>query len=114
MLLTVKDALGNDATVIAQGQATPTDRSGMIVGTDASQALLNANAARSGWFFQNLGTEPMFINELAADATSQPVDGDGSIMVPPGASFPPCGYPVPPGQVNVTGTAGQFYVAREW
>lgn len=109
MLLTVKNGNGQDVTIIVQGQASPTDKSGVIEGASAQQ-VLDANGTRSGWFFQNLGTDAMFLNELGADATN----GQGSIMVRPGECFPPCGYAVTTAPVSVLGTAGQGFTAREW
>ena len=113
MLLNVIDANGNQQTIIAQSQGVPADLSGLISATGQSQILLNANAGRSNYFIQNLGTNPMFVNELGVAASETVAPLNGSIMIPPGGSFPPFGYPITTTQINIIGTAGDAFVARE-
>lgn len=112
MLLTVKNALGENVTVVSSGQESPTDASGIATG--ASQALFNANANRSGWFVQNRGASPMYVNELGAVATDVISGGAGCFKIAPGESFPPAGFPVTTSQINIIGIAGEEFVAREW
>lgn len=109
MLLSVLDGQGFAQTVIAQSQADATDRSGSITTTATSQALMVANANRSGWFVQNISDEILTIGDLGTDATLA-----GAITIYPGNTFPPPGYPVTVTAINIAGTAGKLFVAREW
>lgn len=109
MLLQILDGDGFPQTVIWQSQQTPTDRSGTIASTGVSQPVMESNTNRSGFLFQNLGASPMSLSEIGADATAP-----GAVVVYPGDTFPPRGYPVPTTAVNVAGTAGEAYTAREW
>lgn len=108
MIITVVDGQGVLRSVSWQAQDAITDRSGSLA-TAATQVLMTANTSRAGWFFQNLGTNPMRISELGADATL-----NGAIMVRAGETFPPPGYPIPTGAIEVAGTAGDLFTAREW
>lgn len=82
---------GETYTIIMAGaDETVIDRSGTFAAPNVSQVLMEANADRSGWFFQNNTTEEVWINELGGDAQAN----NGCIMVAPGESFPPAGYPV--------------------
>lgn len=110
MLLKVIDALGNPQTIVTQGQEAVVDYSGTITSTGLSQPGLAANALRSGWCLQNVGTAPLWCNTLGAGATA----GAGSFLVPVGGMFPPAGYPVTTDAVNLLGTAGSAYTIQEW
>lgn len=114
MLLVVTDANGAQQTLVAQAQATASDYSGSITATGTSQALAAANALRSGWFIQNRGANPMYINDLGLPASSTISAGNGSIEVAPGATFPPFGYPISTTAFNITGTAADTFLYREW
>jgi hypothetical protein len=110
MLLTIKDANGDNRNIIANSQAAPTDLSGTIAAANVSQVLAPENLDRSGFYFQNLSEQGILINELGNDAT-----GAGSFMVEPLGVFPPCGYPVPTGAITIAGPAvGAAFAAREW
>jgi hypothetical protein len=113
MLLQVIDGQGLLTTVIAASQETVVDHSGSITGS-GSQALLAVNPTRSGWFVQNRGTNPMYINELGAAASAAVSAGSGSVMIPAGASFPPAGYPLTSQAINILGTLADNFVCREW
>lgn len=110
MLLNVKDSAGDTQIVVVQAQENPSDASGVIVADGVSQTLVGAFAERSGFLIQNLSVEnPMYINEIGGDATSP-----GSFMLVPRAFFPPPGYPVPTGDINIAGSMGDRYAARVW
>lgn len=108
MRLVIVDGDGEQRDVVWQSVETPADASDAIAGA-GSQPLLAENLNRAGWFFQNCGAASMRVNELGADATM-----DGAIVIPPGGTFPPPGYPVTTTQINVSGTMGQKYSCREW
>ena len=110
MLLVVLDGIGISQTLIVAGQEAVVDRSGSIAATAVAQQLLAPNSMRSGFILQNLSSvNPLYINDLGAATTT-----GGSFAVPPGAFFPPQGYPVSTGALSVLGTAGSIYSAREW
>lgn len=108
MLLVVRDGLGNVQTITAQATGTPTDRSGVIAGA-VSQPLMVANALRSGYVVQNTGSQVMTVSELGTDATAA-----NSFQLGVGQFFPPAGYIITQGAINIAGLAGDTYVAREW
>ena len=110
MLLSILDGNAVAQTVIVAGQEAPVDRSGAIAGTSVAQSLLAANLTRSGYFLQNLGANPMYINELGSSA----VAGQGSVKVVPGATFPLPGMPLTTAALSIVGTAGDAFTAREW
>lgn len=111
MLLNVLDAAKTLRTICAQSQDSPTNRSGTITAAGASQVLMAANANRSGWFVQNTGQNiTIRVNDLAGD----PADANSVILLY-GQTFPPPGYPVTVGAINITGdVTGSPYSAREW
>jgi hypothetical protein len=109
MLLNVLDATATAQKVIVKGQEAIVDHSSTITATGVSQQALAANAFRSGYFFQNLSARNMFINELGAATQIQ-----GSILIPPGGSFPPDNYPVNTAAINIIGTISDGFTAREW
>jgi hypothetical protein len=113
MQLTVKDGNGQAQTVIAQANDLATDLSGVLAGY-TSVPVAPQNAARAGYFFQNQGANPMWVNELGLPATQTPVANNGSILVPPGGSFPPPGFPVSTAQISVIGTPGDTFAFRTW
>lgn len=114
MLLVVVDGNGNQQTIIAQGQQlvdTVTDFSSAIEVTGQTQTISPPNPARSGIYFQNNGQHPMQINDAGnAGAETEPA----SFVVYPGGTWPPLGYPIPVGAINVSGTAGDAFVEKEW
>ena len=113
MLLNVTDGNGLPQKIITPGQETVIDQSGIIAATTTSQIMAATNAFRSGIAFQNNGAHNMIVNDLAP-AVSPTVAGDGSFVVVPGAYWPPQGYPVSTGAINVSGTAGDTYTCRTW
>jgi hypothetical protein len=108
MLLKVSDALAATQTLISKAQEAITDRSGTIVATGVSQALIASNALRSGFFFQNNSLSPMWLNDLGTALA-----GAGSIQVAPGAILS-MHYPVTGNAWQILGTAGTFFTAREF
>ncbi len=110
MLGTIIDGNGNAQFVVLPSQEAIADRSGTIATTGVSQVALAANTGRSGYTIQNRSTtNPMYVNELGAAST-----GLGSFEIPPGGFFPPNGAPVHTNAVQILGTAGDLYTAREW
>ena len=108
MLLIVQDGQGNAQTVIARGQESVSENSGVIAQTGQSQLLLAANNLRSGWIMQNNGLYPMTVNEIGNSALTN------SFIVPAGYMFPPANFPVTTNQLNIAGTAGDAYTLRTW
>lgn len=108
MLLSVKDASGEEQIIIVGGQATPTNHSGTIAVNGQSQIMIPADPGRSGFYFQNRSPGTLQINEIgsATDAAA--------FSVPPGGTFPPCGYPTPTGDITVAGPFGAAFAARSW
>lgn len=124
MLIQILDAQGVPHWSTAQGQDQINDYSGSLaagsVGVNAVfQQVMPANvgpppAGRAGWLFQNTSGNPMLLNEL--DPTVSTVTNSWTIN--PGEAFPPCGFPIPTGIIQVMGTAasqqGDTYTCREW
>lgn len=115
MIIQVVDANGALQQIIVQSPATPTDRSGTITATSVSQTLLDpvqAGGSRSGWLVQNKGVNgfTMQINDTGNPADESP----SSINLAPGAFFPPPGYPVTQGEINIAGAEGDNFMCREW
>lgn len=92
----------------------PTDHSGSIADGALAQVLMPANADRAGWLVACVGPGALYVNEVGAAASEAVADGDGSIVLTPGQSFPPCGYPIIQGAISVIGPTGTAFVAREW
>jgi hypothetical protein len=109
MQIAFVDGNGNQQIAIGQSVATPTDRSGTIAVGATSQQLMAPNALRSGWFIQNQSASAMQISEIGNASTAV-----GFIIIAAGQSFPPPGYPVTLGQINISGTAAAVFAAREW
>ena len=109
MLVNILDGNGAAQKVILKGQEAPIDHSGAISVTGVAQQMLAANVLRSGWVMQNLGANPMRVNDLGTATV-----GAGSFQVAVGAFFPPEGYPVSTGAVSILGTATDVYSVREW
>ena len=109
MLLNVLDSAGVTQKIIVASQEAVVDKSGSIASTGVAQVAIAANLLRSGFFIQNKGANPMYVNELG-DATADA----GSFTIAPGASFPPAGYPVSTGAISILGTAADVFSAREW
>lgn len=115
MIIQVVDANGVTQFVVWNAPATPTDRSGTIQNTNATQTLLDPvpqGSYRSGWVIQNNGQSgnTIQINDIGNPADQSP----SSYYLPPGATFPPPGYPPTQGEVNIAGVAGDNFMAREW
>lgn len=113
MLLKILDALGVSQTIVAKGQEAALDHSGIIAATGVSQQVLAANVLRSGYLIQNRGANPMRVNELGV-AVSAVSAGNGSFEIPVSGFFPPEGFPLSTGVVNIIGTINDGFVVREW
>lgn len=109
MIITILDAAGVQQSVIAKGQESVVDKSGTITATGVSQLLMAANANRSGFLVQNLGSNPMHINAFGVAA-----DDQTSFTIAPGAFFPPENYPITTGAITILGTIGDKFAAKEW
>ena len=110
MLIKVLDETGTPQSMIVNGQEALVDSSGTIATTNTSQIGVSANAYRTGFFFQNLGSHNMWVNELG-NAT----EVAGSVLIAPGQSISaPYNYPVSVGAINVIGTSGDGYTIRTW
>lgn len=111
MLLKVIDGEGQEQTIIVEGQETVVDQSGTITADQTSQNVVAENDSRSGFFFYNpLNNDNMWVNDLGAAVA----DDSKSFLVMPGGRWPPQGYPISVGAIQVIGTIGQAYLAREW
>ena len=109
MLIKIKDADGIDQLVTVRGAESIVDKSGVIAVTSLSQTAIAANPLRSGFFFQNNGSNNMWLSELA-DATND----SPSIKIIPGEKFSSFSYPLISSNIRVIGTVGDKYTAREW
>jgi len=110
MLTKILDALGVQQTVVTASQEAVVNKSGTITATGVSQTLAAANALRSGWFFQNNGSNPMYLNEVGADASAT----SNSFVVQAGGTFPPAGFALTTAKISVLGTIGEAFTCREW
>lgn len=102
---------GHPLPVSQRGRTvTYTDRSGTIAAAGTAQPLAPANAARGGFFIENLSTGDLWITSLGTATIGQP-----AIRIAAGQlyEFPANG--VPGASLSIVGaTAGQSYAAREW
>ena len=108
------DNSGGDSTnplIVAYTSATLTSRSGTIATGGTAQQLMAANAARKGWWLQNLSTGDLWVNRFGGTASAaQP-----NIQIPSGAL-----YETPAGGagsilVSIYGaTTGQAFASGEW
>src|SRR5258708_2226632 len=114
MLLAVRDGNNQQQTVTVQSQAAAVDRSGVLAATSVSQPAMPANINRSGYYIQNIGLNPMQVNELGGDASISAAAGAGSYVIQPGGTFPPPGFPVSVTPINIAGTIGDAWIARDW
>lgn len=118
MNLEVRDAGSNTQIVTVIAPAAPADFSGAIEGLGVSQTVAPANPARSGFLFQNTSPNQMILNTANGNPSQLAgASNPGSWLVPPGAYFPPYGYPPVPYQINVaslTGSIGDTYTYQEW
>lgn len=114
MLIQVLDSNGTPHWVVFQGQDQINDYSGTLaisaVGPAATpQQIAAANANRAGWLFQNTSASAMLLNEI---------DAGGFWVINSGQFFPPPGYPIPTGAIEVQGAAqsavGDSFTYREW
>lgn len=108
MLLIILDGQGQPQTVIAHGQETVVNHDGTLAGA-ASQQALPANADRSGYVIVNASGNDMWVSDVGAASA-----GGDSFKVSAGGTWPPAGYPVATGAVNIKGTMGDKYLARDW
>jgi len=98
------------ATGAAAGAATYLDRSGGIAAAGQAQQLVAANAARRGFFIQNLSAGDLWLNSTGAASAGAP-----SIKVAAGQLYESPAHGVPATAISVLGaTAGQSFAAREW
>ena len=110
MLLTVLDSSSVTQKVIVKGQEAVVDNSGTIGTANISQLAAAANANRSGFFLQNLGSHNMWFNDMGV-AT----EVAGSVLLLPGAVLSSENYPVTTGAYNIIGTfATDPYTLRTW
>ena len=109
MRLLVVDANGQKQTVLSGGLEAVVDHSAAILVTGNSQIAIAANPLRSGYVLQNVSNKDMWINEVATATVDS-----GSFKFVAGSFFPPQGFPITTGDINIVGTAGDHFVAREW
>jgi hypothetical protein len=109
MLLRILDANAQPQTIVTPAQEAVVDHSGEIAATSYSQMAMDANALRSGWIMQNIGSSVIYVSELGPADTLP-----GTFRVDPGAFFPPSGFPLTTGAIHVNGTTGNGYTMREW
>lgn len=112
-MIQIPDINGQPQQVYVQQPGTPTDRSGTCTGV--SQTLLDVVAAgttRGGWIVQNKSQtgNTMTVNDLGSPADGSP----SSVQIGPGEFWPPPGYPVTQGSVEIIGVDGDPFMAREW
>lgn len=119
MLIKILDGEGYLQTVIMPGQETVTDRSGSIAVAATWQTVMDTNAGRSGWTFQNVGQldaqgvpqfNPMWLNEAGVENPTQA----NSILVLGGQLVSSREYALITGQIVVYGSLGDTFMAREW
>jgi hypothetical protein len=112
-VIQVPDINGQPQEVCFQQPGTPSDRSGTCDGnSDVVLEAVPTGSTRAGWLIQNKSTAGnlMFVNDLGSPADQSPT----SVILQPGESFPPPGYPITQGEVQVLGAVGDNYMAREW
>lgn len=109
MLMTVIDGNGTAQSIIVSAQEAVADKSGSIAATGVAQEPVAANLLRSGFRLQNVGSNPMYVNDLGVATV-----GSGSFIVGVGQFWPPEKYPVSVGAISILGTAGDAFTAREW
>ena len=114
MLLNVVDGQGFPQKIIAVGQETVVDVSGVIAATGVSQVLIPANPYRSGFIMQNCSDDFMYVNDLGNAAAPPETANNGSFVVAAGAFFPPPGYPISTGAISISGTINDTFTARAW
>jgi len=109
VLLIVLDGNGSAQTLRVKAQEAVADRSGAAGGS--SKQIMAPNALRSGWLVQNQGANPMYVNDVGADAGPN----GGSYLIAPGQYLSTDeGVPLTTGAITLMGTAGDGFVAREW
>ncbi len=96
---------------VTGARSAATERGGTVTSGGASQAVAAANAARTGFWFQNLSSGDLWLRfSASAAAATQP-----SLRIPAGAYYemPATGIQVT--AINVFGaTTGQAFAAAEW
>lgn len=98
---------------MADGSATPRDKSSTIATGGTAQALMAADQARKGYCVQNLSGGNLFINDVGGTAVST---GTGSSFTLVAGAI----YESPPNQlpvyaISILGaTTSQAFAAREW
>jgi hypothetical protein len=109
MKLSVLDAAGVLQSVVVNGQEAVVNASG-ILSSGAAQTIAAASTFRSGYFFQNLSTHSMWINDMGTATASF-----GSVLVPAGGSVSaPYNYPLTTNALSLIGTSGDAYTLRTW
>jgi hypothetical protein len=109
MILTVLDSAAVSQKIISNGQESIVDKSGSLAAGSA-QVIANANTLRSGFFLQNLGVDPMWLNDLTT-ATA----GSGSIRLAAGEKISaPKDIPLNTHALSLIGTSGSAFTLREW
>jgi hypothetical protein len=102
---------GLDVNVTAATQqATYTNRSGTITAGNSAQTIAALNAARFGYFIQNVSAGDLWFSTLATAVIGQP-----SIKLGSGQSVTVTSPDVTTGAISIIGaTTGQAFAAREW
>lgn len=108
MDLRVLDGEGNLQTIVVLGPATVVNHDGALPNDEGFQ-VIDENDDRQGWLFYNAGEDDMWVSD-----TGTASDTGDSFKVSPGEYWPPAGYPSGTGPLNVKGTNGAKYLAREW
>lgn len=119
MLVIILDGQGEPHQVAWQGQDQINDFSAALGAGNVGAApqfltIAPANALRAGWLFQNTSANAMLLNELGV----VPAVVAQSWVINSGEAFPPPGYPIPTGAIQVAGAAasqqGDAFAYREW
>lgn len=86
------------------------DRSGTIAAANVAQQLAPANAARGGFFIQNLSADDLWLSSIGAAVAGQP-----ALRIGAGQLYESPAHGVPTTALSVLGAgAGQAFAAREW
>lgn len=95
---------------VAGNRAPSTERGGTITAGGTRQAVCAANAARTGFSFQNLSTGDLWLRFGANAAATQP-----SMRIPAGSLYEMPSTGIQAGSIDVFGaTTGQAFSAWEW
>lgn len=106
----MSNRLRPDATEIVGTGVAYTSRSGTITTGGQAQPLAATNAARTGFWIQNLGTGDLWLSFTGTASAGQP-----SLKLPAGALYESPAHGVPRGAISVYGaTTGHAFTAMEW